>query len=119
MNNEDILETFHRLIITRQPGMTPYEIIQEKHMRIKSNATSVQSELGGGAHGLLGLALSPAAYRTITGYYFAVPGNPGTLPDLTQGQTEPQISEAVRQHKEDLRAWRLYDTTGKTLKNNY
>ena len=97
------IETFPHQTIPSQPGMPTYETIQETHMLLKANAASIQSELGGGAHGLLGLALSPTAYQTITGSPFVPPVNPGTLPAIPALQTGPQINEFVRAHNEDLR----------------
>ena len=103
------IETFPHQTIPSQPGMPTYETIQE-------NEASIQSELGGGAHGLLGLALSPTAYQTITGSPFVPPVNPGTLPAIPALQTGPQINEFVRAHNEDLRVWREYIKTERALK---
>ena len=110
------IETFPHQSIPSQPGMPTYETIQETHMLLKANAASVQSELGGGAHGLLGLALSPTAYQTITGSPFVLPANPGTLPAIPALQTGPQINEFVRAHKEAIHVWREYIKTEKALK---
>jgi hypothetical protein len=41
---------------------------------------SVPSEIGGGAHGLLGLVLPPATYTMLTNVVFQAPNNPGTIP---------------------------------------
>jgi hypothetical protein len=76
---------------------------------------SIVSELGGGAHDLLGLVLPPASYATLTSVTFHTPINPGKTPNIEAGETTAQINEAVRQHKENLRVWRAYIATGRAL----
>eukprot|EP00957_Ditylum_brightwellii_P126218 9622301-Ditylum_brightwellii.AAC.1 len=41
---------------------------------------SVPSDLGGGAHGHLGLTIGGAKYQMLTGHAFARPANPGITP---------------------------------------
>ena len=85
-------------------------------MKLKANAASVESTLGGGSHGLLGLTVSTNTYNTITGQQFAAPQNPGALPVIPDGATSAQINELVRQHGERLRIWREYNITSSALK---
>ena len=49
-------------ILLRSPGLPNYTSINEVHTNDKANDSSVASELGWGAHSLLDLTLSPAAY---------------------------------------------------------
>ena len=54
---------------------------------LKANAQSVYSNLGGGAHGHLGIVLSPAAYALISNTPYETPMHPGSLtipPGTTQ-----------------------------------
>jgi hypothetical protein len=112
---ESIREGFPFLTIVKQPGLPTYKIIAEVHLKLKANAASVVSKLGGGTHGLLGLVLPTATYTTLTNVHFNAPNNPGTTPNLADGGTTAQINEAVRQHKENLRIWRKYNATNKAL----
>jgi hypothetical protein len=112
---ESIREGFPFITIAKQPGLPTYETIAEVHLKLKANAASVVSELGGGAHGLLGLVLPPATYATLTNVVFNTPVNPGTTPNIEAGGTAVQIHEVVRQHKENLRVWREYNATDKAL----
>jgi hypothetical protein len=89
--------------------------IAKVHLKLKANAASVVSKLGGGAHGLLGLILPPATYATLTNAVFNTPVIPGTTPNIEAGGTAVQIHEIVRQHKENLRVWREYNATDKAL----
>ena len=38
-----------------------YQIIRDIHRKIQSNASTILSELGGGHHYLIGMAMNPAA----------------------------------------------------------
>ena len=72
-------------IIPREPGILKFQIVNEVHNKSKANAASISSSLGGGAHGLLGLGLSPATYHQITGSNFIMTNNPGALPQNVTG----------------------------------
>ena len=69
---------------------------------LKANARSVNSHLGGGNHGHLGLILSPADYAHLSNVAFQRPIHPGILtipPNTTQ-----HMSNTLREtHKEALR----------------
>jgi len=113
---ETIKEGFPHPVIPKHLGTPTYDVIAAVHMKMKANAASVVSALGGGSHGLLGLTVSPNTYQTITGAQFQRPQNPGALPTIPAGSTGPQISEIVRQHRETLRVWREYISTEQALK---
>ena len=100
MSTDSITEGFPHPRIPRQSGMPTYESILEVHAKLKSNAASHHSELGGGSHGLLGLILSPATYQTIMSVPFVAPVNPGSLPTIVEKITAAKINETVRGHKE-------------------
>ena len=114
---EEIKDCFPHPHIPAQPGMPTYEIIAASHRKLKANAASVTSTLGGGNHGLLGLTILPATYQTVTGHVFVAPVNPGSLPNIAPAATQAQIGEAVRQHKERLKIWRQFNATDLALKN--
>jgi len=102
-NIETVKEGFPHPVIPKHMGIPTYNVIAAVLMKMKANAASVTSTLGGGSHGLLGLIVSPNTYQTITGVQFQPPQNPGALPNIPANQTGPRISEIVRQHKETLR----------------
>ena len=64
-NVESIKESFPFPAIARFPGRPTFESISEIHVKLKANASSIHSELGGGTHGLLGLTLQPGTYMMI------------------------------------------------------
>ena len=116
-DSETIKLIFPFPIIPRNPGLPEYRVIDEVHGKGKANASSVASELGGGAHGLLGITLSPPTYFQLTGHHFNQPVNPGTVP-LNIVDTAAQMAKQVRQHKEELRVYRQVENTELALKAN-
>ena len=105
-DSETIKHNFPFPIIPREPGLPDFEKINGVHAKGKANCASVQSTLGGGSHGLLGLALTAPTYLQITGANFHRPANPGLLPQNVVG-TAAQLAEIVWRHKEELRMYRL------------
>ena len=53
--------------ITKFEEVIDYKIIREIHRKIQAKMSTIQSELDGGKHGLLGLEIQPATYQTVTG----------------------------------------------------
>ena len=90
MSAENLNDSFPHTTIPRHTGMLTYETIKNVHKKLKANLASVQSELGGSAHGLLGITLSRQAYATITGADFTIPENSGTLAILPTGLALPR-----------------------------
>ena len=50
-------------------GAIDYKIIREILRKIQTNASTTQSEMGGGQHGLLGMAMQLATYQTVIRQY--------------------------------------------------
>ena len=116
---EAIKEGFPHLTIPRQPGKPTYESIHAVHALLKANAASIASELGGGAHGLLGLTLNPATYVQLAGVAFMRPVNPGTTPTIPAGSTGETVRRIERQHKETLRSYHEVNRTDAALKQQF
>lgn len=66
---------------------------------------SIPSELGGGAHGHLGLVLKPDKYQEVTGHDFQTHLNPGALPAFPENLAQPQIAQINAAYKDKLRLW--------------
>ena len=73
---EDICSKFPFNKITKCEGVIDYKIIHEIHRKIQANASTIQSELGGGQNGLLGLEMQPDTYRTVIRQDFQRPVRP-------------------------------------------
>ena len=89
---EKFVEGFPYPTIRSISGLPTYETIAELHELLNVNASSIQTNLGGGAHGLLVLTATPAVFNTIcptTPYVILVnPGAPAVIPAASTG---PQI----------------------------
>ena len=94
--------------LTRIVGEPTTATLITLQAEIRDNAQAVQTVLGGGAHGHLGLVCTPAAYRALlpgTDAYVR-PANPGPLNIATDSLTQYQITEAREEHREDTRLFR-------------
>ena len=81
-------------------GTPDYEIIAEIHLKLNSDAASVQSNLGCGTLGLLFLTVLPAVYATLSTITFVPPVNPGSEPIIPTGTTGAVISDLRYRHTE-------------------
>ena len=59
-------------------GTPTYNTIAEVNLKLNSNTSSDQSNLGCGTLGLLQLTVSPAAYNTLLSIAFIAPVKPGS-----------------------------------------
>ena len=113
---KDVKDNFPYPTISKFPGRPDFDTIAAVHTKLKANAASIHSNLGGGAHGLLGLALQPGTYTILTGHVFQPPQNPGPTANVPNGHTGPQIAEFVREHEAQLQLWKLYTQVQQALK---
>ena len=116
VTTENIKENFPYPTIACFPGRPDFDAIASVHTKLKANAASIHSNLGGGAHGLLGLALQPGTYTVLTGHVFVPPQNPGPTANLPEGLTGNQINELVREYESQLKLWRNYNQVEQALK---
>ena len=70
---------FERAHLTPIRGEPTYDTVHKLWNKVKANARSVYSNLGGGTHGHLGLVLTTAQYAAIATTAFTRPGHPGPL----------------------------------------
>lgn len=96
---------FPEPVLPKIVGIPTFDKLKSMKKSLKSNAASVQSDLGGGAHGHLGLVLDDEAYHAATGEHYVAPNHPGAL--VIQAGTA--LHEAVRlreEHAEHIRVFR-------------
>ena len=67
MNIEKIIDIFPHPIIGKVKGKPDREQIKKIEKKIQENAASVQSTLGGGNHGHLGLTMTDTDYKAAIG----------------------------------------------------
>ena len=90
-------------------GPPTYETLTAVHLCLNANAASVDSELGGGQHGLLGMKISDASYTILTNENSTPPVNPTITPAIP---TKPIKTQAIA----IKRVWYKYYTNQKELR---
>ena len=77
-------------------------------LRLKANASSVPSTLGGGQYGYIGVILSPVTYATLAPMQpFETPTHPGIL-QVKLPATEYEIAFTKTLHDKSLCTFQLY-----------
>ena len=90
--------------LTRIIGIPTFETLHQLANELKQNASSVYSNLGGGAHGHLGLLLSPQMYALISNVPYNRPAHPGRL-IIPANATRHAAALQERTWKEELRVF--------------
>ena len=76
--NIDYVNTYFEFpSLTRIHGKPTYASLKIIKDELFANATAVTSDLGGGAHGHLGLVLTPAEYVAVSAVPYVRPAHPG------------------------------------------
>ena len=96
---------FEYPVLDKIHGEPTYHALKRMKEQLKRNAQSVISDLGGGAHGHLGLVLTAQEYTKFSQIPYAAPRHPGPL----QIPRNTDSAEAVRlreEHDETIRLFR-------------
>ena len=95
---EDICSRFPINKITKCEGVIEYKIIHKIHRKVQANASTIQSELGGGQHGLLRLTMQPATYQTVIGKDFQRPVRPPQAAPVPTNTDAAEITRHIQLH---------------------
>ena len=110
-----ILDGFPFPTISPIIGDPNYKTIAEIHLKLNSNAVSVQSNLRCGTLGLLHLTLSPAVYAIISATAFIAPVNSSNETTIPSIASAPQITNLQYTHDVATTVFNKYDKTDKAL----
>ena len=101
----DYTSLFEFATLPKIHGEPNYQNLKDLKDKLKTNATKIPSDLGGGGFGHLGLVLTPAEYANISNTPYARPQHPGTLviPAAASERTENRRRD---DHKKDLSLFR-------------
>jgi hypothetical protein len=113
---DSLISGFPVPVLPKIDDRPTYDTISTMATEIHRNTASVQSELGGGANGHLGISLNPPVYATISPTAWITPPNPGPLPIIPAGASQIAIRALERQHAEALRMWRQYNLVQDAIK---
>jgi hypothetical protein len=118
---EDIIASFPHPVLPTFQGEPDYQTIHAIRKSLKANSRAIDTHLGGGTLGHLGIIVSDASYAMIapatdTGPTLWIsPQDPGRAPANTDG-TSDQISAARHIWEEDVQTYRTYTSVQQDLK---
>jgi hypothetical protein len=118
---EDVMASFPHPILPTVEGKPDYQTIHATRKFLQSNARAIDTHLGGGTLGHLGLIISDVSYSNIAPptadapTLWETPNAPGRAPETTDG-TAAQISAARHVWEEDVQTYRTYTSVQQALK---
>ena len=115
---DEILDQFSKKELTKIVGEPTLDSIQKLEEEVQENASMVNTSLGGGNHGHLGMVMAAPEYLTLEGTPFAVPQNPGYQPVFGPAVNTAALREgATNQWKEARYHYDTYKNVQKALRN--
>jgi hypothetical protein len=118
---EDVIPSFPHPILPTVQGGPDYQTIHAIRKLLQANAREIDTHLGGGYLGHLGLIVSDASYAMIAPATEAgpplweIPTSPGRDPGNTDG-TAAHISAARYTRDEEVQTYRTYTSVQQALK---
>jgi hypothetical protein len=114
---EDIIASFPHPILPTVQGEPDYHTIHAICKLLQANARSIDSHLGGGALGHLGLIVSVAAYAIVAPTHTWInPEAPARAPTEIDGGTAAQLSAERHRWEEAVTTFRTRYTVEQALK---
>jgi hypothetical protein len=119
---EDIIGSFPHPLLPTVQGEPDYQPIHSTRKSLQANSRAIDTHLGGGTVGHLGLVISNANYAMIVLKIYAGPGlwigpqAPGWSPANTDSKAA-HISDACHVWEEDIEAYGTYTSVQQALKN--
>ena len=105
-NHVNYVDTyFEYKTLTKIHGEPTFESIKKIKDELKANAMAVNSDLGGGRHGHLGLVLTQAEYSRISNVDYIRPEHPGEI-RIPGNSTQHEATRLRNDHKEAIKLFR-------------
>jgi hypothetical protein len=121
---EDVIASLTHPVITTVQGESYYQKIHATWKSLQANSRAIDTHLGGGTLGHLGLIVSDASYAMIAPAtnagptLWTIPQAPGRSPANTDG-TSAHISTARHVWEEDIQTYRTFTSVQQALKKNH
>jgi hypothetical protein len=118
---EDVIASFLHPILPTVQGEPDHQTIHAIRKLLQANSRAIDTHLGGGTFGNLGLIVSDASYVMIAlatdagPTIWVSPTPPGRDPSNTNG-TDAQISTAQHIWEEEVQTYRTYTSVQQALK---
>ena len=117
MTYDSVIERFEFPTLTKVHGELDFQKLKQIKNEVKANASLITSTLGGGAHGHLGLVLTPAEYALVSGTPYNRPVFPGQL-IVPPGTTQHAANAMRDDHKERIRQFRKVEDLEKAIQDD-
>jgi hypothetical protein len=120
-NVEDVMTRFPHPILPTVAGEPDYQTIHATRKFLQANSRAIDTHLGDGTLGHLGLIISDASYTMIAPptagepTFWVTPNAPGRAPAAADG-TAAQISAARHLWEEDVQTYQTYTSVQQALK---
>ena len=115
---EEITAKFPHKSLPKILGEPSYETIHDMIEKLYANAASLQSPLGGGRHGHIGLLMSPQLYQTLSTTAYTAPTDPGEPPKFDDGfYTDQQRRNGINEHTRRTKLFTNHTNMDEALKN--
>jgi hypothetical protein len=118
---EEVMASFPHPVLPTAQGEPDYQTIHATRKFLQANSRAIDTHLGGGTLGHLGLIISDASYAMISPTtndeptLWITPQAPGRAPATTYG-TAAQISAARHIWEEDVQTYRTCTSVQQALK---
>jgi hypothetical protein len=118
---DDVMASFPHPILPTVEGEPDYQTIHATRKFLQANSRAIDTHLGGGTLGHLGLIISDTSYSNIAPptagepKLWVTPNVPGRAPATTDG-TAAQISAARHVWEEDVQTYRTCTSVQQALK---
>jgi hypothetical protein len=118
---EEVVASFPHPILPTVEGEPDYQTIHANRKFLQANSRAIDTHLGGGTLGHLGLTISDASHAMIAPpeteepTLWVTPDAPGRAPATTD-ETAAQISAARQIWEEDVQTYRIYTSAQQALK---
>jgi hypothetical protein len=118
---EDVMESFPNPVLPAVEGDPNYQTINATRKFIQANSRAINTHLGGGTLGHLGLIFSDVSYSNIAPptadvpTLWEIPNAPGRAPATMDG-TAAQINTARHIWGDDVQTYRTYTSVQQALK---
>jgi hypothetical protein len=114
---EEIINGFPNPILPKIDHEPSFEDIQVTTRLLNTNAISISSMAGGGAHGHLGFITAQVEYTAISTSLWVEPYNPNSTPIIPPGTTAVNAAQIARMHAECRRIYTNRINVDQALKN--
>ena len=112
----DYSSLFQTPLLPKIVGRPTFDKLRSLKKYLRQNAASVRSDLGGGAHGHLGLILNDAAYLALTGHQYIRPPHPGAL-NIPHGTAHHEAVRLREEHHINIQLFRETIDVENALRN--